>query len=40
MYINGEWIESNKTFGVINPATGEEIGRVADGGHAEASQVI
>ncbi len=40
MYINGEWIESNKTFGVINPATGEEIGRVADGGQAEASQAI
>lgn len=40
MYINGEWIESEKTFGVINPATGEEIGRVVDGGQAEAQAAI
>ena len=40
MYINGKWIESDKTFGVINPATGEEIGRVADGGQAEAAAAI
>ncbi|MEM7802239.1 MAG: NAD-dependent succinate-semialdehyde dehydrogenase [Chloroflexota bacterium] len=40
MYINGQWIESDQTFGVINPATGEEIGRVVDGGQAEAAQAI
>ena len=40
MYINGNWIESDTTFSVINPATGEEIGRVADGGQAEASAAI
>ncbi|MFK7802000.1 MAG: NAD-dependent succinate-semialdehyde dehydrogenase [Anaerolineae bacterium] len=40
MFINGNWIESDKTFGVINPATGEEIGRVVDGGQAEAAQAI
>ena len=40
MYINGQWIESDKTFGVINPATGEEIGRVIDGGQADAAAAI
>ena len=40
MYINGEWIQSDDTFGVINPATGEEIGRVPNGGQAEAAQAI
>ncbi|MEM8863343.1 MAG: NAD-dependent succinate-semialdehyde dehydrogenase, partial [Chloroflexota bacterium] len=40
MYINGQWIESDKTFGVINPATGEEIGRVVDGGQADAAAAI
>ncbi len=40
MYINGQWIESDKTFGVINPATGEEIGRVVDGGQADAATAI
>ncbi|AML52175.1 NAD-dependent succinate-semialdehyde dehydrogenase [Falsihalocynthiibacter arcticus] len=29
-YINGKWIETEKTFAVLNPATGEEIVRVAD----------
>lgn len=40
MYINGEWIKSAQTFQVINPATGEEIGQVADGGQAEAERAI
>ncbi len=40
MYINGEWIEKSETFGVVNPATGEEIGRVADGGAPDAVAAI
>lgn len=40
MYINGNWIESDDTFGVINPATGEEIGRVVNGGQADAARAI
>ena len=42
MYINGEWIaaEGSKTFDVTNPATGETIGQVADGGRAEAKAAI
>lgn len=39
-YINGEWLEGAKTFAVTNPATGEEIGRVADGGAAEATAAV
>lgn len=40
MYINGEWLESDHTFLVSNPATGETIGEVVDGGRAEASLAI
>lgn len=40
MYINGEWIKSNHTFPVMNPATGEEIGQITDGGQAEAKRAI
>ena len=42
MFINGEWCqaESGKKFGVINPATGEGIGDVADGGQVEAKRAI
>ncbi len=40
MYIDGNWISSDQTFAVYNPATGEEIGQVADGGQAEAQQAI
>ena len=29
-YLNGEFVESYKTFDVINPATGETIGKVPD----------
>lgn len=28
--INGEWVETDTTFAVLNPATGEEIAQVAD----------
>ena len=32
-YINGEWVTAgNATFEVINPASGEVVARVADGG--------
>jgi succinate-semialdehyde dehydrogenase/glutarate-semialdehyde dehydrogenase len=40
MYINGEWLESNNTFSVTNPATGEIIGKVVDGHQADASLAI
>jgi len=36
MYINGEWKYMGETFPVYNPATGEVIGEVADGGATEA----
>ena len=31
MYINGEWLTTEKTFAVHNPASGDEIGQVPDG---------
>ena len=42
LYINGEWVDApnGATFGVVNPATGEEIGRVADATRAEARRAI
>ncbi|MGB1249116.1 MAG: NAD-dependent succinate-semialdehyde dehydrogenase [Candidatus Promineifilaceae bacterium] len=40
MFINGVWINSSKTFSVYNPATGEEIAQVADGGTTEANAAI
>ncbi|MEM7018130.1 MAG: aldehyde dehydrogenase family protein, partial [Pseudomonadota bacterium] len=40
MFINGEWKTGAKTFAVYNPATGEEIEQVADGGEAEANEAI
>lgn len=40
MFINGEWKETTNTFAVYNPATGEEIGQVADGGGADANEAI
>ncbi|MEP5567602.1 MAG: NAD-dependent succinate-semialdehyde dehydrogenase [Halioglobus sp.] len=36
MYINGEWQSRATSFPVYNPATGEEIGRVADGSRQDA----
>ncbi len=32
LYINGVWLSAAKTFDVTNPATGEVIARMADGG--------
>jgi succinate-semialdehyde dehydrogenase/glutarate-semialdehyde dehydrogenase len=42
MYINGEWVTAAgaKTFDVFNPATGEKVGQVADGGQAETKAAI
>ncbi len=40
MFINGEWIELEKQFAVTNPATGEQLGKVSDGGQQEAHQAI
>ncbi len=39
-YINGEWVDGDRTFEVTNPATGEVIGSVADGGAAETEAAI
>ncbi len=42
MYIDGEWgsAEGGRTFDVTNPATGETIGAVADGGAGDAKRAI
>jgi len=42
MYIDGEWVraEGGGTFDVTNPATGEKIGDVADGGAGDARRAI
>lgn len=40
MFINGHWVDSDKTFEVINPASGEVIGVVADGDHRHANQAV
>ena len=40
MLINGEWLIDTPTFPVFNPATGEEIGRVADGTEQDAARAI
>jgi len=41
-YINGNWLESksHKVFVVYNPANGEEIGKVADGGKEDTVSAI
>ena len=41
-FINGEWTpaDSGNTFPVTNPATGEEIARVADCGVSETTRAI
>ena len=40
MYINGEWIQSTRTFTVINPATGDQLGQVVNGGRDDAKRAI
>jgi len=42
MFVDGEWIEAagGGTFAVSDPATGEVVGHVADGGPAEAARAV
>ncbi len=40
MYINGEWLQSRRKFHVTNPATGEIIAEIADGGAKETQLAI
>ncbi len=40
MYINGVWQSCENNFDVFNPATGEKIGEVADGGVQQARAAI
>lgn len=40
-YINGEWTDKgNDVIEVINPATGEQVGTVPNGGEAEATEAV
>ncbi|NNF53869.1 MAG: NAD-dependent succinate-semialdehyde dehydrogenase [Acidimicrobiales bacterium] len=39
-YIAGQWQTANQTFDVMNPATGQILGSVADGGAEEAEAAI
>ena len=39
-WIDGEWVASDKVSESINPATGEVLGRWADGGEAEARAAV
>ena len=41
-YVGGAWVKANngKTFAVTNPATGEELGQVADLGPVETEVAI
>lgn len=42
MWIGGEWVNaaSGETFAVINPATGEELGRAPLGGQADVNKAV
>ncbi len=40
MYINGEWVKTQREFRVTNPATGEAIGMVSDGDKSQAILAI
>lgn len=39
-FINGEWVDTGKTFDVINPATGKVLAQVTDCGSKETEQAI
>jgi betaine-aldehyde dehydrogenase len=39
-WIDGEWVASDSVSESINPATGEVLGRWADGGEAEARAAV
>ena len=40
MFINGQWQTDAPMFSVLNPATGEEIGQVADATAEDADRAI
>ncbi len=40
MYIDGQWAKAKGTFEVLNPATGEKIADVPDGGRDDAATAI
>ena len=40
MYIDGQWLDSENTFDVLNPATGEVIGQVVDGDQNHANRAV
>ena len=40
MFIDGQWLDSEKTFDVINPATGLVIGTAVDGDQSHATSAI
>ncbi len=40
MYIDGQWAKTKGTFEVLNPATGEKIADVPDGGRDDAAAAI
>ena len=39
-YLAGEWTSNGSTFDVTDPATGQVVGSVADGGEAEARRAV
>lgn len=39
-YINGEWVEADKTYDVVNPATGQTVASVADFGRKGVKDAI
>lgn len=40
MFVDGQWLHCDKTFDVLNPATGEVIDQVADGDDQHATSAI
>jgi succinate-semialdehyde dehydrogenase/glutarate-semialdehyde dehydrogenase len=40
LYIDGVWIETDRSFDVIDPATGQRVGTAADGGTEEARAAV
>ena len=39
-YIGGKWKDCDSKFSVYNPATGQELGRVADMGRIDAEEAV
>ena len=39
-YIGGKWKDCDAKFAVYNPATGQELGRVADMGRKDAEEAV